>query len=162
MNVKLLAYCLLSFKLAASAQFRCEGSFIQDTMSLPEAGKVAQGEYLQTTLKNLSVVKLFKTADNRYYLKFIVTRNFYFDKIATLEIRSGSKSYYARETKQHKIDKTTGMFVIEVMRNYIVTLKDEGITSIVFNEAETDFTKQDANQIRQIAGCFYESIKAKK
>ena len=42
------------------------------------------------------------------------------------------------------------------------TEKDEGITSIVFGGAETDFTKQDANQIKKISRCFYEANYRKK
>ena len=75
-----------------------------------------------------------------------------------LEIRSGNKSYYAKESKQYKINKTTGLFIIEVFKNYISTLKDEGITSIYFAKAETDFTRQDASEIKKMSKCFYDAI----
>lgn len=130
-------------------------------MSLPETSKIIDGDYLETTLKDFSQVRLFKTTNNKYYLKFIVKRNFYFDKVDVLEIRSGSKSYYAKDTKQYKIDKTTGMFIIEVFKNYISTLKEEGITSLYFSQAETKFTRHDTKQIKQIANCFYNSIALK-
>jgi hypothetical protein len=131
-------------------------------MSIPETGKVLEGEYIETTLKNQSVVRLFRTNDNHYYLRLIVTKNFYFNKISTLEIRSGSKSFYVKDCKQHKVSKTQGLFVTEVFRNYVATIKDDGITGIIFGETETDFTKHDASLTKKMAGMFYEKIAGKK
>ena len=143
-------------------QSNCEFSFVNDTLTLPEKGTVLEGVSLETTLKNQSVVKIFKSNDDKLYIKFITTENFYFDKIDVLEIMSGSKTYPVKNTKQYKINKTRGMFVIEVFKNYIVTLKDEGMTSIIFGGAETNFTRKDANQIKKISICFYETIYKKK
>lgn len=162
MNTRSVFFYLLLFSLACKGQVVCEFAFTPDTMSLPGSGKVLQGEYIETTLKDFSVVRLFKTIENKYYLRMIVKKNFYFDKVDVLEIRSGSKSYYAKDTRQYKINKTTGLFVIEVFRNYVSTLKDDGITSLYFSKAETDFTRQDAGQIRKMSKCFYESISLKK
>lgn len=162
MNTRSIFFYLLFFTLACKGQVVCEFAFTPDTMSIPGSGKVLEGEYIETTLKDFSTVKLFKTTDDKYYLKLVVKKNFYFDKIDVLEIRSGNKSYYAKDTRQYKIDKTTGMFVLQVFKNYVSTLKDEGITSLYFAKAETDFTRQDANQIKKMSKCFYESISTKK
>lgn len=137
-------------------------AFVKDTMSIQKDEKIVDGEYVETTLKNLSVVRLFKTNDNKFYMRFIVTEDFYFNKVGTLEIKSGSKSYYAKDTRQHKVNKTKGMYVIEVHKNYLATLKEDGITSIAFASGETDFTRQDAGQIREIARCIYENAFVKK
>lgn len=144
------------------AQSAAPLAFTPDTMTLFGENKVLQGEYIETTLKNLSVVRMFKTRDNKYYLRFLVTANFYFDKVDVLEIRSGKKSYYSEGTKQYKVNKTTGLFIVEIYKNYIAQLKDDGITSLVFAKAETDFTRQDASQVRKIAAFFHEAITAKK
>lgn len=133
-------------------------AFTPDTMTLTGSNKVLNGEYVETTLKNFSVVRLFKTSDKKYYIRFLVTANFYFDKVDVLEIRSGKISYYAENTKQFKVTKTMGLFIAEIPRNYVAQLKDEGITSLYFNKAETDFTRQDAKHIKQMARFFYESI----
>jgi len=154
--VLLLILCFVAYK----AQETCE--FSRDTLFVPKESKVIEGECIQTTLKNLSEVKLYRTSDNKFYLKLIVTEDFYFNKVDVLEIKSGSKSYYAKETKQYKINKTRGLYVIEVFKNYLYTLKEDGITSIVFSNAETDFTRQDAGQIKRIAKCMYETAFAKK
>jgi hypothetical protein len=88
----------------------------------------------------------------------IVTKNFYFGKTGVLEILSGSKSYYAKETTQFKVSKTSGLYIVEVFPNYLSTLSDHGITGLIFSEAETDFTRQDAQQIKAIASAFYEKV----
>jgi hypothetical protein len=138
----------------------CGPDFASDTLYLPAQEKILEGSSIQATLKDNSVVKLFKTGQ-KYYLKLFVTSNFYFNKIDLLEIRSGSKSFYVKESKQYKANRTTGMFVFEVFRNYVSTLRDEGITSIVFAKAETRFTKKDASQVKRIARSFYECISGK-
>lgn len=155
-------FFLMLFNLTYRSQNNCEAEFVKDTLTVPGEKKVVEGEYIQTTLKNLSVVTLFKTKDNKFYLKLIVTENFYFNKVDVLEIRSGSKSYYAKDTQQYKINKTKGLYVIEIFKNYIATLKEDGITSIVFSKAETDYTRQDARQIKQISRCLYDAAFVKK
>ena len=131
-------------------------------MSIPETGKVLDGEYIETVLKDFSEFRIFRATDDKYYLRFIVKQNFYFNKTDVLEIRSGSKSYYVKNTKQYKRNKTTGLFVVEVFKNYVSTLKEEGITSLYFSKAETDFTNKDAKQMKDISKCVYKSITLKK
>jgi hypothetical protein len=155
-------FLAVNFLSQLRAQESCESLFFTDTLTNPVDHKVVEGLSAETTLKNLSVIRAVKTSDNRYFLRMIVTRNFYFDKVATLEIRSGKRSYYAKDTRQFKINKTTGLFVIEIYKNYLAQLKDDGITSIVFGEAETDFTRQDASNLRKMFKCFYEKSVAQK
>ncbi len=160
---RILFFCfVIVFGARLNSQINCETGFVEDTLTFPSDGKVYNGKYIETTLKNFSIIRLYKADNSRLFLKMVVTKNFYFDKVATLEIRSGHKSYYAKDTKQFKITKTSGLFVIEIFKNYVATIREEGITSIVFGEAETDFTKQDAKQVKQIAKCFYEVISGKK
>src|SRR3954468_16215279 len=116
----------------ANAFSQSDCNFISDTVSIPKDNKVMNAEYLQTTLKNKSIVQLYKTETNKYYLKLIVTENLYFNKVDLLEIKSGSKSFFAKETKHHQYDKHTGFYLVEIYKNYAGTLKDDGITSIVF------------------------------
>jgi len=158
---RIIAVFFLVF-LSASYKGQCEVDRVKDTMSIQKDGKIVDGEYVQTTLKNLSVVRIFKTNDNRFYLRLIVTEDFYFNKVDVLEIKSGNKSYFAKDTKQHQVNKTTGLYVIEIFRNYIATLKEDGITSIAFGHGETDFTRQDASQVRKLARCIYETTFVKK
>lgn len=147
----------LVLALANKSQNVCDTPFARDTMNVIATGKTVEGEYLETTLKNLSVVRIFRTEDGKFYLRFIITKNFYFDRVGTLEIKSGKKVYYEKDCRQYKLSKTSGMYMIEIYKNYLYTLKDEGITSLVFNYTETKFTKQDAAQIKKIAKCFYDT-----
>jgi len=150
----------LTLFLLGQAQSNC--SFSNDTVYIPAEKKTLEGEYVQTILKNKSAVQFFKVQNGKFYLKMIVTENLYFNKTDMLEVRSGNKSFYAKDTKHFEYGNHTGYYIIEIYKNYIATLKDEGITSIVFSNAETKFTKQDRNQIMQIAKCFYESVAGKK
>jgi hypothetical protein len=140
----------------------CADKFISDTMSVPLTGKTVAGEFLETSLKDGTIVRFFKTNSGQYYLRFMISKNFYFNQVSTLEIQSNTKSFYVKNAKQYKVSKSQGMFILEIFRHYVSTIKQEGITAIVFGEVETKFTKQDALQIKDLATCFYETIAAKK
>jgi hypothetical protein len=150
----------LLFTVVMSAQNNC--AFTNDTLFIPKEGKVVNGKYLQASLKNKSNIQFFIVEGARYYMKLTVTENLYFDRVDMLEIKSGGKSFYAKETKQYQLDKHTGFYVVELFKNYMGTLKDDGITSIVFNKAETKFSKQDRASIKQMSSCFYDAISNKK
>lgn len=159
MNKTLLLIAVVISTWSFKAQ---ECHWIEDTMSIPGTGSSMAGRYLETTLKKQANVRFFGTNDGKVYLRLIVTENFYFNKVATLEIRSGSKSYYVREAKQHKVDKGHGLFITEIFSNYVLTLSEYGITGLVFGGAETDFTRTDASQVKAIATCMYNDLKTTK
>ncbi len=162
MNFKhfIIALPLLLGFTTVKSQTEC--TFKPDTVTIPKENKTINAHYLQTTFKNNSNFFLYKSDNNKYYLKLIVTENLYFGKIDVLELKSSEKSYYAKDTKQYQLDKNTGYYVIEIWKNYIGTLKDDGLTAIVFGKAETLYSKQDCSQVKQLAKCFYESIDIKK
>lgn len=162
MKNNFLLLSILFISLTLTSQNGCDFEFKNDTIFIPKEEKLLNGDYIETSLKNQSNVQLFKISETKLYLKLYVTENFYFNKIDVLEIKSGKKSYYAKDTKQFKLTKTKGMFVIEIFKNYLTTLMDYGITSIVFGGAETKFTRQDASQVKKLSTCFYESIFVKK
>jgi hypothetical protein len=161
MKSRFISFLFLLSVLAAKSQEGCGAGFTRDTLYLPAENKTVTGAYLEATLKNKSVVRLYKTDLNKYYLKLVVTENLYFDKADQLEIESDGRSSYEKTT-QYQLDKATGYYVFEIFKNYIATLKDDGITAITFGKARTTFTRQDANKIRDISKCFYETIAAKK
>lgn len=136
----------------------CELQVLPDTMTLHGAGKILEGQRVSVSLKKGGEITLFISGDGKVYLRFLVKENFYFDKTDILEIRSGSKSYYAKNVKQFKVDKTTGLFVFEIFTNYLTTLKEEGITAISFSKADTNFTRKDASEVRKAAFCIYELL----
>ncbi len=162
--MKTTFYFLLIFLIGLKTfgQTDCDSKFMADTMSTFIKNTVIEGNYIETTLKKGTVVRFFKTNNDKYYLRFMVTENFYFDKTDVLEIVSGHKSYYANDMRQYKVNKTSGLFILEIPKNYISQLKDHGITALVFAHAETHFTKSDAKLVREICTCFYNSIQNKK
>lgn len=160
MRLNIIIIFLLLGKFVIGQTTKC--TFVNDTIFIPKENKVYSGEYLEATFKNKTIVRVYKTNNGKYYLKFIIQENLYFDKVDVLEIKSGSKSFYAKDTKQIQLDKHTGCYVVEIFKNYIFTLKEDGITGITFNKAETNYTKQDCSQAKQIAKCLYDVVNAKK
>ena len=127
-------------------------------MTLHGQNKVLEGQRISIPLKKGGEISFFVGQDGKVYLRFIVKENFYFDKTDILEVRSGSKSYYVKNVRQFKVDKTTGLFVFEIYTNYLSTLKEDGITAIYFSKAETDFTRKDAADVRKAAVCISELV----
>ncbi|MBL7922371.1 MAG: hypothetical protein JNJ40_18795 [Bacteroidia bacterium] len=162
MRNSLFIITFLFFGFFGHSQKAGDFSFISDTIRIPKENKVIQADYVITSLKNGSTIQLVKAPANKFYMRICTNENLYFGKKDMMEIKSGSKSFYAKETTNYELSKNSGYYVIEIYKNYIGTLKDDGITGIVFGKAETAFSKQDCNQVKQMAKYFYESITAKK
>jgi hypothetical protein len=137
-------------------------AFIKDTVRIPKENKVVDSEYLITSLKNGTTIQLVKAPSSKFYLRICTSENLYFGKTDMLEIKSGSKSFFAKETTNYELSKNSGYYVIEIYKNYIGTLKEDGITGFIFGKATTTFSKQDCNQVKQMAKHFYENVCAKK
>lgn len=137
-------------------------TFIKDTIRIPKENKVVDTEYLITSLKNGTTLQLAKANTAKFYLRICTSENLYFGKTDMLEIRSGSKSFFAKETTNYELSKNSGYYIIEIYKNYIGTLKEDGITAFAFGKAVTTFSKQDCNQVKQMAKHFYESVCTKK
>jgi hypothetical protein len=162
MKKKFAAAIALFLSVGATAQEKCDVSFVADTLTVPGQSVALNGESVEVTLKNQATIKIFRAEDDRLFMRMVVTENFYFNKVDMLEIQSGTKSYYAKETKQYKLSKTRGQFTFKIFRNYLRTLQEYGITAIVFGGAETDLTKQDTQLIKKIAACMYEATDEKQ
>ncbi|MDO9001466.1 MAG: hypothetical protein Q7W45_16995 [Bacteroidota bacterium] len=137
-------------------------NIVKDTIHIPKENKTLDCEYLITTLKNSTTIQLIKASNNKYYLRIVTSENLYFGKTDMLEVNSNSKSFFAKETTNFELNKNTGYYIIEIYKNYIGTLKEDGITGYIFGKAVTKFSKQDCNQVKQMAKKFYEIYCAKK
>ncbi|MDP1802763.1 MAG: hypothetical protein Q8L81_15485 [Bacteroidota bacterium] len=153
---------ILLFSSLGFSQKSGDFAFIKDTIRIPKENKVVNSEYLITTLKNGTTVQLAKASTGKFYLRICTSENLYFGKTDMLEIKSGSKSFFAKETTNYELSKNSGFYVIEIFKNYIGTLKEDGITGFTFGKAVTTFSKQDCNQVKQMAKHFYENVCAKK
>jgi hypothetical protein len=158
----LVFLCFFGAGICVAQEVSCENSFSNDTLSIPGKEPVMEGEILRTTLKNQSVVEMFAQDRKRFFVRLYVTENFYFNKVDVLTVVSGKWTYPVKNCKQYKISKTMGMYVFEVQKNYLATLRDEGITGLVFAGAESDFTRNDDQQIRKMCRCFYDTMFGKK
>jgi hypothetical protein len=140
------------------SQNTCEMGFVSDSLYMPSENSYYMATGLVTPeLRNGTFVKLFLHR-NKYYLMIESKSNLYFDKSEMLEIKSGKKSMFQKDAKQYQKNKYTAFFVLEVYKNYIATLKEEGITSYVFSNNEIALNKQDTKEIKKIADCFYRTI----
>jgi hypothetical protein len=159
---KLLLILSLIFIITEYQGQECGMSFTRDTLSLPGENRTVEGEYVEALTRNGSSIRLLVTDDRKIFLRMMVTENFYFNKVDVLEIQSGSKSYYVKNCRQHKLSKTQGLFVTELYSNYLITLKEWGITGIVFAQAETHFNRKDAAEVKKIATCALEALAKNK
>lgn len=112
---------------------------------------------IDVTIKNNYAIQ-FVIKEQKRYLKIIVKNDLGFNKKDLLQIDSGRKQYFEKDILLNQIDKTTGYFIFEINSNYTKTLKDFGITSIVFNNNEFSVPKQDSDAVKKAAACFYESF----
>ncbi|MCA0431058.1 MAG: hypothetical protein LCH32_11225 [Bacteroidetes bacterium] len=141
------------------AQSDC--SFTNDTIFIVEQNKTLSGKSIKTNFKNNSEFKIIKVDDGKFYIQLSVTENLYFDKKDNLELESNGKSILFKNVLHQQLNKYTGLYVVEIWKNYIATLKDEGLTSITFNKAKTKFYKSDSKAVKQIANCFYNETNTK-
>lgn len=163
MNFKLVVFILVFFSGFLLAQeVPCENRFKADTLTILSEEKLLEGDMLKTVLKNQSEVQVFAINKSKFYIRIYITENFYFNKVDNLFIESGSWNYPVKSCKQYKISKTMGMYAFEVQKNYLATLRDNGITGLVFAGAETDFTKSDTQHLKKMFQCFYETMFGKK
>ncbi len=145
-----------------SAQNNCEMGFVRDSLFVEKDNTFVGADGLKTPVfKDGGEVKIFKVG-HKYYLMLICKSNLHMDLVSDLEIISGTKSMVAKGVKQHQKDKHTGFFTIEILKNYVATLKDDGITSYVFNTKETLLAKNEVKEVKKIANCFYQTINVQK
>jgi hypothetical protein len=149
------------FSLSLSKAQTCQLKYSQDTLFLPMTNKTVSAEFTEVKTKNNSQIQIFKYGGN-YYLRIIATVNLYFGKVDLLEIKSDKMSFFAKNTKQYERDRDHGCYTIQIYKNYVATLKDNGITAIKFGAAETKYESKDTEAVKKMAKCFYEEINTKK
>jgi len=150
--------CILLFSvLVTVAQNPC--SFKSDSVVVNRFDyKKEFVEMMEVTIKNnyqLQFIKAGKTT----FLKIIVRDNLGFGQIGEFMLVCGKKQIYNKDTKLVPIDKTSGYFVIELNPNYIQTLKDLGLTKLIFRDTvEFLIPKTDSDKIKQTATCFFDMV----
>lgn len=137
-------------------QTKCNQSLIADSCSLENPGKKELVELMQVKIKNNYQVQFIKHGQ-RTFLKIIVRDNLGYGKTGSLLLYSNKKQYFTKSITLQIIDKTSAYFLVDLNSNYLTTLKDNGLTSIIFNQnVEFVIPKQDSELVKQLAACFYE------
>lgn len=135
--------------------------FKTDSCYLPLNKIKQEVEILEVKIKNDYQVQFIKHYPTNY-LKIIVKDNLGFGQTSSLLLLSNKKQYYTKTIKLEIIDKTSAYFLLELNSNYLVTLKENGLTNIIFNEkVEFVIPKADSELIKKNANCFYDLVTPK-
>lgn len=147
-------FILILLNTLVRAQNPCLNLFLTDSLTKPGEKEGVLVNALTAPLKTGGTVQIINHND-RFFLKLKITEKLGFVASGPLELKSGTKSFYVKTAQLNNINKPNANFVIEVFINYVATLRDHGLTGLVFNTHEIKFAKEDTKNIREIAGCFY-------
>jgi hypothetical protein len=137
------------------------GNLRTDSCMLPQNKEKQEVKILEVKIKNNYQIQFIKHYPNNY-LKIIVKDNLGFGQTSSLLLLSNKKQYYTKTIKLEIIDKTSAYFLLELNSNYLVTLKENGLTNIIFNEkVEFVIPKADSELIKKNANCFYDFVAPK-
>lgn len=114
---------------------------------------------LNCPLKNGGNIQFFNN-NGKYTLKLTLREKFGFVDVGSLQIKSGTKGFFVKTATLYNHKSPEAYFLVDVMINYIGTLKEDGITSVVFmDKFEAKLAKEDVKNVRATAKCFYETNK---
>ena len=125
-----------------------------------------------TTVKELVEVSSLLTKNN-YKVQFvkqgkknhlIITLKYSIegDKQGSLYVFSNKKQYFLKQATLKRMDKDYACFIIDLNSNYVATIRDNGLTSLYFNDSMTfEMPKTDSELIKKQADCFYTIITKK-
>ncbi len=118
-------------------------------------------ELIEVVIKNDYRIH-FITYAKKKYLKIIVKNDLGYGKTGSLLLVSSKKQFYTKSLKLEIINKQSAYFIIPLESNYLTTLKENGLTRILFCEnVEFVIPKSDSELIKQAALKFYEATSAK-
>ena len=160
MKFVLIISCLLSgFKM--NSQVKCTMALKTDSCALQLATKKELVDLISVSIKNNYQVQFIKHK-NTTYLKLIIKNDLGYGRTCSLVLYSTKKQYYTKSITLQPIDKTSAYFLLEINSNYLKTIVDNGLTSIVFCEnSEFVIPKADSELVKQGATCFYDAVMVK-
>jgi len=148
---KTLVVLFILFVVTSYGQTKCE--YINDSLILSKKESV---NYVETKIKNNYQIQ-FISFQNKKFLRIVVRDNLGFGKTSSLLLYCSKKQIYIKSISLQPLDKNSAYFLIELNPNYLATVKDFGLNSIIFNET-TEFSvpKLDSESIKKTANCFFE------
>ena len=156
--MKFFIFCLMVLAgMSSLAQTKCKYSFSSDSCALDNPAQKEWAELMELKIKNNYNVQMIKHGQKKY-LKIIVRDNLGYGQTGSLLLYSNKKQYFTKSITLQIIDKTSAYFLLELNPNYLMTLKENGLTSIIFQEkVEFSIPKQDSEAVKQLAACFSET-----
>lgn len=150
---------LLGFNM--SSQVKCTMTLKSDSCALQLSNKKELVELISIVIKNNYQVQFIKH-NKTTYLKLIIKNDLGYGRTCSLMLYSTKKQYYTKSITLQPIDKTSAYFLLEINSNYLKTIVDNGLTSIMFCEnSEFVIPKADSELIKQGATCFYDAVMVK-
>ncbi len=134
----------------------CSDQLVTDSLYKPSEKTSCLVSVLNCPLKNGGSIQ-FINNKGKLILKITPNQKLGFLDAGSLQIKSGTKSFFLRNTTLYNHKEPNAYFLVDVLINYVATLRDDGLTSLVFNEKfEAVFPGEDQKNIRRTAKCFYE------
>lgn len=134
----------------------CNDQMVTDSLYKPTEKQSYLVSVLNCPLKNGGSIQ-FINNKGKLILKITPNQKLGFLDAGPLQIKSGSKSFFLKSATFYNHKEPNAYFLVDVLINYIATLRDDGLTSVVFNEKfEATFSSEDQKTIRRTAKCFYE------
>ena len=152
----IIRFYILFFLTLCGEVFAQNCPVTTDTLYFPSKQISELVKVVNCPLKNGGNVQFFND-NGKFTLKLTLHEKLGFLDVGSLQIKSGTKSFFLKSTTLYNHKQPNAYFLVDVLINYIATLKDEGITSVVFNEKfEATLASEDTKNIRRTAKCFYE------
>jgi hypothetical protein len=137
----------------------CSDQLATDSLYKPAEKQSYLVSVLNCPLKNGGSLQ-FINNKGKFILKITPNQKLGFLDVGPLQIKSGSKCFFVKSATLYNHKEPTAYFLVDVLINYIATIKDDGLTAVVFNEKfEAVFPGEDQKNIRRTAKCFYELYK---
>lgn len=133
----------------------CSDQLVTDSLYKPAEKQSYLVSVMNCPLKNGGNIQ-FINNKGKLLLKITPNQKLGFNDVGSLQIKSGSKSIFFKNTTYHNHKEPNAYFLVDVLINYIATLRDDGLTSLVFNEKFEAAFPEDQKIIRKTAKCFYE------
>ena len=157
--IKQLNILVLSVICSYSFAQDCKDQMVSDSLYRPTEKQSYLVDVLNCPLKNGGNIQ-FINNNGKFVLKLTLNEKLGFIDVGPLQIKSGNKSFFVKSATLHDRKEPSAYFLVDVLINYIGTLKEDGMTSVVFNEKfEAKLSSEDEKNIRRTAKCFYDLYK---
>lgn len=148
MKKLLLVLFCVTYSLAKS-QTSCV--YKTDTLLLNKKEVIS---YVECSIKKNYLFQFF-THNSKNYMRIVVKDNLGFDKTSSLLFYCGKKQIYIKSIKLQSIDRSSAFFMVELNPNYIATIKQLGISEMIFDETSSfSIPKSDSESIKKTLDCF--------